>query len=82
MNEVKKEIFEIKEKMKKLDLINIEEINKFDFDKINSLIKECQEIKENNPKLFEFFEKYNVSINDLNTKLNKLNIDYENETKK
>ena len=68
--------------MKKLDSINIEEINKFDFDKINLLIKECQEIKENNPKLFEFFEKYNVSINDLNTKLNKLNIDYENETKK
>ena len=68
--------------MKKVDLINIEQINKFDFDKINLLSKECQEIKDNNPKLFEFFEKYDISIKDLNTKLNKLNTDYENETKK
>ena len=82
LNEIRNEIYQIKEKMKKVDLINIEQINKFDFDKINLLSKECQEIKDNNPKLFEFFEKYDISIKDLNTKLNKLNTDYENETKK
>ena len=82
LNEIRNEIYKIKEKMKKVDLINIEQINKFDFDKINLLSKECQEIKDNNPKLFEFFEKYDISIKDLNTKLNKLNTDYENETKK
>ena len=82
LNEIRNEIYQIKEKMKKVDLINIEQINKLDFDKINLLSKECQEIKDNNPKLFEFFEKYDISIKDLNTKLNKLNTDYENETKK
>ena len=82
LNEIRNEIYQIKEKLKKVDLINIEQINKFDFDKINLLSKECQEIKDNNPKLFEFFEKYDISIKDLNTKLNKLNTDYENETKK
>ena len=82
LNEIRNEIYQIKEKMKKVDLINIEQIGKFDFDKINLLSKECQEIKDNNPKLFEFFEKYDISIKDLNTKLNKLNTDYENETKK
>ena len=82
INEIRKEIYQLNEQIKKLEIINTEEIKKFDFDKINSLMKECQEIKENYPKLFEFFEKYDVSIKDLNTKLNKLNIDYENETKK
>ena len=82
LNEIRNEIYQIKEKLKKVDLINIEQIGKFDFDKINLLSKECQEIKDNNPKLFEFFEKYDISIKDLNTKLNKLNTDYENETKK
>ena len=82
LNNINKEIFQIKEKMKKFEGINLEEISKFDPNKINNLIQECKEIKSTNPKIYEILEKYNVSIIDLNTKLNKLNEDYENQTKK
>ena len=82
LNNINKEIFLLKENMKKFDGINFEEISKFDPNKINNLIQECEEIRSNNPKIYEILEKYNVSIIDLNTKLNKLNEDYENQTKK
>ena len=82
MNNMNKEIIQIKEKVNKIDLINIEQLSKFDFNNINLLYKECQDIKANYPKLFEYFEKYDIAIKDLNTKLNKLNTDFENEMKK
>ena len=82
INNINKEIIQIKEKMKKLDGLKIEEISKIDINKINDLYKQCEDNKLSNPKLFEILEEHNVAITDLNTKLNKINSDYENETKK
>ena len=76
INNINQEIFQIKEKIKKLDKLNIEELSKF------NLNKEFQELKTNNIKMLESLEKHNKAINDINTKIEKLNINYENETKR
>jgi len=82
LNNINIEISQLKENMKKLDGINLEDLSKFDPNKINILIQECEEIKSNNPKTYENLKKYDDSIMDLNNKLNKLNEDYENQTNK
>ena len=76
INNINQEIFQIKEKIKKLDKLNIEELSKFNFN------KEFQELKSNNIKMLESLEKHDKAINDINTKIEKLNINYENETKR
>ena len=82
LNTINKEIDQMKEKIRKLDLINLEHLNKFDNNKIDTLSEEFENNKKRYPKIFELLEQHEVSINDTNTKLEKLNNDYEKEIKK
>ena len=82
INIINSNIDEIRQKIVKLETVKAEEISKIDMGKINEMYKQFEEIKNTYPKLYEYFEKYNVSISDLSTKLNKLDIEFENKTKK
>ena len=82
INIINSNIDEIRQKIVKLETVKAEEMSKIDMGKINEMYKQFEEIKNTYPKLYEYFEKYNVSISDLSTKLNKLDIEFENKTKK
>ena len=73
---------QINELKNKIDKLNINDLLKIDINKINSINDKYEEFMSNNEKLFQILEQHNTTITDLNTKLNRLREDYENESKK